>query len=196
MRGYTLVRLLTTVAVACVVAAVLYFTHPGWFQNRSPFSLPIVPAASPTPGAVLVKRPTQPAVHCPTTSQRDLTMHSTQHLDNVWITPYHVTRVTGLGGIMPNIGNQFLEVHLDIQNCSTSDYPVRTGDFEVLDADGVLDPPTVENVTRQRLREVRLIPQGFVRGLLVFEVPSRARAVTLIYQPDPLDPSKRKEWPL
>lgn len=196
MRGYTLARLLTTVAVACVVAALLYLTHPGWFENKSPFSLPPAASSSPTPGPVPVKRPTQPAEHCPTANQRNLSTRTTQHLDNVWITPYRVTRSSGFGSTMPNIGNEFLLVHLDIQNCSTSEYPVRLSDFEVLDGDGVLDPPTVESVTRQELREVRLIPEGFIRGALLFEVPATNHAVTLIYQPDPLDPSKRKEWPL
>jgi hypothetical protein len=117
-----------------------------------------------------------------------------QHLDNIWVTPFRVDHSQGADGIVPNLSDEFLVVHLRIKNLSANDFPVRTGDFFVLDSHGEIDPPLDRDFTRMHLREVRLIPHGYTYGALVFEVPAHDPVPTLVYQPDILDPTKHLEW--
>lgn len=193
MRGYSLARLLATILMGLIVAIAIYATHPDWFRNRSIYTLPIVggsPTANATAQAMATKRPSpKPTPTVPT-------INMTLHLDDIWITPYRVERVRGGQGLAPNLSDTFLVVYLSIVNRSQVDYPVRVSDYQVLDGHGALDPPIAESFTHMRLREVRLIPHGFIRGTLVFEVPLQDTMVRLIYQPDPLDPTKQKIWVL
>jgi hypothetical protein len=118
----------------------------------------------------------------------------TLHLDDIWITPYQVQHSQGANGIVPNIGDEFLIVYLRIKNRSQVDFPVHQADFQVLDGHGQIDPPLSQDFTRQRLREVQLIPGGHCEGTLIFEAPMHDPVAALVYQPDALDPSKRKLW--
>ena len=120
----------------------------------------------------------------------------TQHVDDIWVTPRQVDHSRGENGILPNLGDEFLIVHLKIVNRSQVDFPVQIGDFKVLDSQGQIDPPLQQNFNRTRLREVQLIPGGHTEGTLVFETPNHDLVAALVYQPDPLDPSKRKVWML
>lgn len=181
-------RMLLTIAAGLVLAGIIYFWHPGWFSNRSSFQLPVLPP-TPTAGPTAI-----PAVKRPTPTPITPRVGMAQHIDDVWIAPIHVQHTQGAGGIVPNVGDEFLVVYLRIANRSQQDYSVRVGDFQILDGNGELDPPLLQDFTRQRLREVRLIPQGHTSGTLIFEVPRTERVATLIYEPDTLDPSKRKEW--
>jgi hypothetical protein len=95
---------------------------------------------------------------------------------------------------VPNLGDEFLVVTLRIVNRSDTDFRVSSGDFMVLDGHGEMNPPLVNDFTRQRLREVRLVPQGYTAGTLVFETPKADTTAELIYQPDFLSPSKHKTW--
>jgi hypothetical protein len=195
MRGYTLFRLVTTIAIAMIVAGVVYVTHPDWFRNRSSYSLPVVDQGTPTAGATVPSAPTrirpkpQPTATVPS-------INMTLHLDDIWITPFRIEYSRGGNGLTPNLNDSFLVAYLSIANRSQVDYPVRTSDFQVLDSHGALDSPIPEDFTHLRLREVRLIPHGYIRGTLVFEVPLHDPTVRLIYQPDPIDPTKQKIWVL
>jgi hypothetical protein len=181
-----LVRMIVTIGTALAVAAVLYFTHPEWFRNTSVFTLPQA-GRTPTAG------PTVPAPRTTATPATPL-VGMTQHLDGIWVTPFWVEHSQGTSGILPNMGDEFIIVHVRIKNLSQSDYPVHLQDFQVLDSHGQLDPPLTQNFTRRRLREVHLVPLGHTEGTMIFEVPTRDTGATLMYQPEPLDPTKRKEW--
>lgn len=188
MRDVREIRLLATLVIGLGLAAWLYFAHPEWFNNRSIYSLPVAATASPlaTLPPRVAPRPT------PTPSTPGIGV--TEHLDDIWITPHRVVHSNGAGGMLPNLGDEFLIVYITIRNRSQVDYPVRQSDFEVLDGHGEIDAPLAQNYTRMRLREVRLIPHGYIDGTLVFEAPQRDPAARLIYTPDTLDPTKRKEW--
>jgi hypothetical protein len=118
----------------------------------------------------------------------------TEHLDNIWVTPLRVDHSQGANGIVPNIGDEFLVVHLRIVNRSDNDYHVNLGNFVVLDSSGQLDPPLQQDFTRRKLREVQLVPGGHTFGTLVFEAPQGDRGAELIYAPDILNPGSRKVW--
>jgi hypothetical protein len=190
MRRYSLLRLVTTVAAALVVAGLLYYSHPGWFDTGANLTLPPV-APRPTGGPTAISRSTHVK---PTPTVAIPRVGMAQHLDDVWINPTRVSHINGTRTAQPNIGDIFLAVHVLIQNRSQYDYPVRLSAFEVIDSHRVIDPPLTENITHQGLREVSLAPRGYISGVLVFEVPAADPQATLIYQPDPLNPTKRKEW--
>ncbi|HWE62501.1 MAG TPA: DUF4352 domain-containing protein [Chloroflexota bacterium] len=192
MRGYTLIRLVASIAGALIVVGLIYLTHPDWFRDRSIYTLPVVGQSTPTAGpTAVVARPTPK----PTATVPSIDM--TLHLDDIWITPLWVDHSQGGNGVVPNAGDEFLVVNLSIVNRSQVDYQVRDNAFQVLDSHKVLDPPLSTDFTRRHLREVKLIPGGYIRGTLIFEVPLHEPAAYLIYQPDPLlDPSKQKIWVL
>src|SRR5579871_3709371 len=149
IRG-RLFRMIATIGAGLLVAAALYLTHPEWFRNTSVFTLPpagLTPTAGPT---IAVPRPT----NTPATPHVGMT----QHLDDIWVTPFWIEHSQGASGIVPNLGDEFLVVHVRIKNLSQSDYPVRLLDFQVLDSHGQLDPPLIQNFTRRGLREVHLVP--------------------------------------
>lgn len=179
------VRFLLTLGGALVVAGWLYFAHPTWFANHSAYVMPVA-AVQPTTGPTPIPRPT-PTPAMPHVGQE-------QHLDNIWVTPLRVNHSQGANGILPNLDDEFLVVYLRLRNLSANDFPVRAGDFFVLDSHGEIDPPLDHDFTRTRLREVRLIPHGYTIGTLVFEAPVHDLAATLVYQPDILDPTKHLEW--
>src|SRR6185312_6113131 len=183
-------RMFATIAVAVVLAGWIYTSHPGWFSNHSSFSLP---GLAPRPTAVHSSTPKHPR---PTPTPAVPRIGTTQHLDDIWITPMHMATSQGQGGILPNLGDQFLIVSLRIVNRSQFDYPVRPTDFQMLDGHGELDTALTRDFTRRHLRTVTLIPHGHTAGTLIFEVPFNESVTTLIYQHDTLDPSKRKEWQL
>jgi hypothetical protein len=179
-------RMIATIGAGLAVAAVVYITHPEWFRNTSVFTLPqagLTPTAGPT---VAAPRPTS----TPATPLVGMT----QHLDDIWVTPFWVEHSQGTPGILPNLGDEFLVIHVRIRNLSQNDFPVRLQDFQVLDSHGQLDPPLTQNFTRRGLREVHLVPLGHTEGTMIFEVPMRDPGAILMYQPETLDPSKRKEW--
>jgi uncharacterized protein DUF4352 len=190
MGRYGLTRLFATIAGALVIAGLLYISHPEWFTNKSVYSLPTTEGTTPTP-AIAPPIPTPPK---PTPTPSTPRIGMTQHLDDIWITPLRIDHSQGTRDIQPNLGDEFIVIHLRIRNRSQVDYPVRTSDFQVLDGNGAIDPPLAQDFTRMRLREVRLIPKGHIDGTLIFEVPLKNPAARLIYQHDALDPSKRKEW--
>jgi hypothetical protein len=194
MRGYSLFRLVVTIAAALIVAAGVYITHPNWFRYQSIYTLPAAQATPTAGGSAPAPSPTPRPRPRPTATVP--TVHMTQHLDNVWITPYRVVHSRGDADMTPNQSDTFLVVYLHIENRSQVDYAVRTGVFQVLDSHRALDPPLSESFTHMRLREVHLAPQGYINGALVFEVPAQGEPVRLIYQPDPLDPTKQKVWVL
>lgn len=181
--------MLISIALAFTLAGAVYLTHPTWFTEHSSYSL--LPAQiTPSPGPTAAPVPTRPR---PVVQQARI--GTVQHLDDIWITPYVVDHSQGTKQTAPNIGDEFLVVHLRIRNRSQVDYRVTTDDFRVLDGHGVLDPPLTADFTRLRLRDqVQLIPQGYIDGTLVFEVPLHDDAARLLYRPEVLDPSKRKEW--
>jgi hypothetical protein len=181
-------RMLLTIAVAVAVVGLVYLLRPSWFDTDSTYTLPIVPGTS-----TLGPRPTQPRPQ-PTPTLAIPRVGLTQHLDNVWVTPYHLERSQGGSGIFPNLGDEFLVVSLRIANKSDTDFRVSAGDFMVLDSHGQIDPPLINDFTRRRIREVRLVPLGFTSGTLIFEVPKADTSAELIYQPDFLSPSKHKIW--
>ena len=190
MNRLAALRMVVSIAIAALLAWWIYATHPGWFRNHSFFTLP---AAPPHPTAIHGATPVHPR---PTATPAVPRVGTTQHLDDIWITPMLTSESQGADGILPNIGDTFLIVHLRIFNRSQFDYPVRTSDFTVLDSHGELNPPLDRDFTRRRLRQVILIPQGHTTGTLIFEIPLRNPVATLIYQHDTLDPTKRKEWQL
>ena len=190
MNRIAWLRMIATIAVAVLLAGWIYESHPTWFRNHSSFTLPVLaarPTVIPSGVAAHPRRTATPAVP---------RVGSTQHLDDIWITPMHTSESQGADGILPNIGDQFLIVSLRIVNRSQFDYSVRASDYQVLDGNGELNPPLTKDFTRRRLRDVMLIPHGRTIGTLIFEVPLRGPVATLIYQHDTLDPSKRKEWQL
>ncbi len=180
-------RMIASIAIAVLVAGWIYESHPGWFRNHSSFTMPL-----------LISRPTAVrSTHArPSPTPAVPQVGTTQHLDGIWITPMRIAPSQGANGVLPNIGDQFLVVSLRIVNRTQFDYSVRSSDFQALDGNGELNPALTKDFTRRGLRAVLLIPQGHTLGTLIFEVPSHTRAVTLIYQHDTLDPSKRKEWQL
>ena len=188
MRDIRSMRLLATLAVGLGLAAWLYLAHPDWFRNRSIYTLPVAVTASPQ--ATVAPR----ATPRPTPTSSTPRIGAEQHLDDIWVSPRRVARSTRIGGVLPNIGDAFFVVYVTIRNRSQVDYPVRQNDFEVLDSRGQISSPLGLNFERTRLREVRLIPHGYIDGTLVFEVPQADAAARLIYTPDTLDPTKRKEW--
>lgn len=181
-------RMLLTIGAAIAVVGLMYLWHPGWFETDSTYTIPAV-IGTPTPGL----QPTPPKPK-PTPTLAVPPVGMTQHLDNVWITPFRLERSQGGNGIVPNIGDDFDVVSLRIVNKSDSDIHVLFADFMVLDSHGQIDPPLVNDFNRRMLREVRLIPQGYTVGTLVFEVPKADTAAELIYEPDFLSPSKHKVW--
>lgn len=181
-----LIRMVATIGAGLAVAAVLYVTHPEWFRNKSVFTLPQA-GLTPTVGATVV-------APRPTTTPATPLIGMTQHLDDIWVTPFWVEHSQGVPGILPNLGDEFLVVHVRIRNRSQSDFPVHLQDFQILDSHGQLDPPLTQDFTRRRLREVHLVPLGHTEGTLIFEVPMHDPGAVLMYQPEPLDPTKRKEW--
>lgn len=190
MNRHAWIRMTVSIVMALILAWWVYAAHPGWFRNHSSFSLPVL---APKPTAI-VGQPTPRPRFSPTPAVPRV--GTTQHLDDIWITPMFIEESGGADGILPNIGDQFLIVHLHLVNRSQFDFPVRTTDFQVLDSRGELAAPLTRDFTRRRLREVTLIPRGYTSGTLIFEVPLHDPVATLIYQHDPLDPSKRKEWQL
>ncbi len=181
-------RMLLTIGAAIALVGLAYWWHPSWFETDSTYTLPPT-AITATPG--LAATPPKPK---PTPTLAIPPVGMTQHLDNVWVTPYHIERSQGGNGILPNYGDEFVVVSLRIVNRSDSDFRVLSGDFMVLDSHGQIDPPLLNDFTRRRLREVRLIPQGYTSGTLIFEVPKADSSAELMYQPDFLSPSKRKTW--
>ncbi len=176
------------IAGALLLAWWIYASHPAWFRNHSVFQLP-----EPVHHAALAPTVVPSALRpSPTPVQPRVGM--TLHLDDIWVTPLRLYHSQGAGGNRPNLGDEFLIVHLLIRNRSQFDYQVQTSDFQVLDSQGQLDPPLEQNFTLMRLREVKLIPGGHTEGTLVFETPLHDAAARLIYEPDQLDPTKRKEW--
>jgi hypothetical protein len=190
MNRFAWVRMIATIAAAVLLAGWIYKSHPGWFSNHSSFSLPDL---APRPTAVRANVPKHPR---PTPTPEVPRIGTTQHLDDIWITPMHMTVSQGRDGVVPNLDDQFLIVSLRIVNRSQFDFPVRPTDFQMLDGHGELNPPLTRDFTRRHLRQVTLIPHGHTTGTLVFEVPAHEAVTTLIYQHDTLDPSKRKEWQL
>ncbi len=182
------VRMLVTIAAGFVLAAIVYASHPNWFNNHSAFVLPVL-GQTPTPAPTTVAQP-----HRPTPTPATPFVGMVQHLDGIWINPIRVDRSQGTRDIQPNLGDEFLVVYLRVHNRSQVDYQVRQSDFQLLDSRGELDAPLPRDFTRMGLREVRLIPLCYTIGTLIFEAPARDPAATLIYQPDALDPTKRKEW--
>lgn len=198
MRRLPLPRFLATVAIAFLLSGWIYLSHPGWFSNHSSYSLPTPPrstsanATLPVPPAAS-PRPVPRATSTPTPSMPRV--GTVQHLDGIWVTPRRVGHSQGAADILPNVGDEFLVVDLHIQNRSQSDYAVRASDFSVLDSHGQLASPLTRDFTRRHLRgEIDLIPQGYTDGTLIFETPLRDPSARLYYQPDALDPTKRKEW--
>jgi hypothetical protein len=187
MNRLAWLRMIASIAAALLVGGWIYESHPGWFRNHSSFTMPL-----------LVSRPTavRSAPSGPTATPAVPRVGTTQHLDGIWITPMRMAPSQGMNGVLPNLGDQFLVVSLRIVNRTQFDYSVHSGDFQVLDGNGELNPPLTKDFTRKGLRAVTLIPHGHTTGTLIFEVPRYSNAVTLIYQHDTLDPSKRKEWQL
>lgn len=187
MMGRNLKKMALTIGTGLLLAALAVITHPEWFTNRSTFTLPtIIPTATPGLAAPTPVRPTA----TPATPLAGMA----QHLDDIWVTPFWIEHSQGANSILPNLGDEFLIVHVRIHNRSQTDYSVRLPTFSVLDSHGQIDPPLTKDFTRRGLREVRLIPLGHTEGTLIFEVPRRDPASVLLYQPDTLDPGKRKEW--
>jgi Domain of unknown function (DUF4352) len=187
MRKVHLIRMVSTIAIAVLLAVVVVLSHPEWFTDKSTYILP-------TNG--LTPKPRDNPTAAPRASATPATprIGMTQHVDDIWVTPRHVDHSQGEHGIVPNIGDEFLIIHLKIVNRSQVDFPVQLSDFKVLDSNGQIDPPMQQDFTRSRLREVQLIPGGHTEGTLVFETPLGDSAAVLMYQPDTLDPLKRKLW--
>ena len=181
-------RMLLTIGAAVALVGLAYLWHPNWFETDSSYTLPAV-AGTATAGPVPTQAKPKPS---PTLAVPLIGM--TEHLDNIWVTPYHLERSQGGSGIAPNLGDEFLVVSVRIVNRSDADFRVTTSDFMVLDSQGQIDPPLATDFTRRRLREIRLIPQGHTVGTLIFEAPKADPAAELVYQPDVLSPSKRKIW--
>lgn len=194
MGQYSLFRLVLTIVAALIVTVGIYVTHPNWFRNQSIYTIP-APEGTPTAGGSGRATPPTPTPR-PRPTPTQPTVHMTLHLDNIFITPYRVVFSRGGAGMAPNQGDVFLAVYLRIINRSQVDYAVRTGAFQVLDSHGALDPPLGERFTHMRLREVHLVPHGYISGALVFEVPAHEDQAKLYYEPDPLDPTKQKIWVL
>ena len=190
MNRVAWLRMTASILVAILLALWIYASHPGWFRNHSSFTLPLI-SSKPT----AIPGPAHPRPH-PTATPAVPRVGTTQHLDDIWITPMRIEASQGAEGILPNYGDEFLIVHLRIVNRSQFDFPVRTSDFQGLDSHGELDPPLDKDFTRRKLREVILIPQGHTIGTLIFEIPLHNPVATLIYQHDTLDPTQRKEWQL
>jgi hypothetical protein len=180
--------MVSTIGVALLLSGWVYVSHPGWFSNKSTFTLPMTEHKA-TPDTHV---PTAKRVATPTPAIPRIGM--TEHVDDIWVTPYLIEHSQGAYGIVPNIGDEFLVAHLRIVNRSQVDFPVRASAFQLLDGHGQIDPPMQQDFTRQRLREVQLIPGGHTEGTLIFEAPLHDSAASLVYQPDTLDPSKRKVW--
>jgi len=191
MSRFLALRMGATIGLALLLSAWLYLAHPSWFNTNSVFQLPIVDHSTPTVG-VFAATP----VTSPTAVPIIPSIGATQHLDDIWITPLHLSHSQGAHGALPNVGDEFLLIRLTIYNRSQIDFQVRLNDFQILDSQGELSFPLTLDFTRTHLREVRLIPHGHTEGTLLFEAPLPHRVVTLIYQPDTLDPSKHKEWVL
>jgi uncharacterized protein DUF4352 len=187
MNRLAWLRMIASIAAAALLAGWIYESHPGWFRNHSSFTMPLLAARPTAVHAVHSRSTATPAVP---------RVGTTQHLDGIWITPMRIAPSQGANGILPNLGDQFLIVSLRIVNRTQFDYSVHASDFQVLDGHGELNPALTKDFTRKGLRAVVLIPQGHTIGTLIFEVPQHSKAVTLIYQHDTLDPSKRKEWQL
>ncbi len=162
MNRLAWLRMIASIAAAVLLAGWIYESHPGWFRNHSSFSMPL-----------LVSRPTAVrATHSqPTATPAVPRVGTTQHLDGIWITPMRMAPSQGADGVLPNLGDQFLVVSLRIVNRTQFDYAVHSGDFQVLDGNGELNPPLTKDFTRRGLRAVTLIPQGRTIGTLIFEVP-------------------------
>jgi Domain of unknown function (DUF4352) len=188
MGQTSLIRMLATIGAALLVVAWLYYTQPSWFSNDSTLTMP---AAGGTPTPVPDATKARPR---PTSTPAIPRVGATQHLDDVWLTLRRVDHSQGAGGVVPNIGDEFLVAHLRIVNRSESNYRVSLGDFVVLDSNGQLDPPLQQDFTRRKLREVQLIPGGHTEGTLIFEAPKGDLGAELLYAPDILSPSKRKVW--
>jgi hypothetical protein len=187
MRRVPLIRMVSTIMVAILLSVWVVLSHPGWFSNKSTYVLPTIE---------LTAKPRNAPTVAPRASPTPATPHvgMTLHVDDIWVTPWRVDHSQGAHGIYPNIGDEFLVVHLKIVNRSQVDFPVQINDFKVLDGHGQIDPPLQQDFTRLRLREVQLIPGGHTNGTLVFETPVNDPVATLVYQPDTLDPLKRKLW--
>lgn len=198
MRRLPIPRFVLTIGIAFLLSGWIYLTHPGWFSNHSTYTLPTPPGPAATGGIppVPIAATPRPPLR-PTSTPRPSTprVGSVQHLDGIWVIPRYVVRSRGTASIVPNLGDEFLVVDLRIQNRSQSDYGVRAADFRVLDSHGQLASPLARDFTGRHLRgDIDLIPQGYTDGTLIFETPIHDSAVRLYYQPDALDPTKRKEW--
>ncbi|MDB5057951.1 MAG: hypothetical protein JWO59_1423 [Chloroflexi bacterium] len=188
MHKFSFIRMVLTIGAALFVSGWVYLSHPEWFSNKSTFVLPVAEhRATPDTHVPTAKRV---ATATPATPRVGMT----EHVDDIWVTPYLIEHSQGAHGIVPNIGDEFLVAHLRIVNRSQVDFTVRAAAFQLLDGHGQINPPIQQDFTRQRLREVQLIPGGHTEGTLIFEAPLRDSASTLVYQPDTLDPSKRKIW--
>jgi hypothetical protein len=187
LRQVHLIRMMSTIAIAILLATLVVLSHREWFTDKSTYVL-LTNGLTPTPR----DNPTAVPRASPTPATPRIGM--TQHVDDIWVTPRRIERSQGARGIVPNLGDEFLVVHLKIVNRSQVDFQVQINDFKVLDSHGQIDPPLQQDFTRLRLREVQLIPGGHTEGTLVFEIPLSDAAALLIYQPDTLDPLKRKLW--
>jgi hypothetical protein len=194
-RRRSTMRLVVSIAVAVVAALALYTLQPSWFT---------APAAARLHGGVRVVPAPKPKPHLPHLHY----LGQQLRVDNVAITPVHVTYTRGNGSEVANTGYVYVIVTLRIVNQRGQDYgfvpdvtcAVQYCHFYVRDSQGEKNPPTPYDPYHTRLRAVVLQDGGHQQGSLTFEVPERdvqAHTLQLLYYHDPLgDANSVVHWEL
>ena len=194
-RRRSTMRLVVSIAVAMVAALALYTLQPSWFT---------APAAARLHGGVRAVPAPKPKSHLPHLHY----LGQQQRVDNVAITPVHVTYTRGSGSEVANTGYVYVIVTLRIVNQRGQDYgfvpdvtcAVQYCHFYVRDSQGEKNPPTPYDPYHTRLRAVVLQDGGHQQGSLTFEVPERdvqAHTLQLLYYHDPLgDANSVVHWEL
>ena len=188
-------RFVVSIAMAVIAALALYTLQPSWFT---------APAAARLHGGVRAVPTPRPKSHLPHLHY----LGQQLRVDNVAITPVHVTYTRGSGSEVANTGYVYVIVTLRIVNQRGQDYgfvpdvtcAVQYCHFYVRDSQGEKNPPTPYDPYHTRLRAVVLQDGGHQQGSLTFEVPERdvqAHTLQLLYYHDPLgDANSVVHWEL
>lgn len=106
--------------------------------------------------------------------------------DNKTVTVTSVKRNWSSGNefIVPDDGNEYIQVQVSIKNDSDSEAPYNTFDWKLQDSKGVIkDVASVAFTVDGALNSGDLAPGGNVAGFLVFEVKKGDKGLTLRYSP-------------
>ncbi|HVA89435.1 MAG TPA: hypothetical protein VNL71_06305, partial [Chloroflexota bacterium] len=89
MNRLAWVRMTVTIVMAVILAWWVYAAHPSWFSNHSSFTLPVI-----SPKPTTIPGPAKPPPR-PTPTPAVPRVGTTQHPDDIWITPMFIEESRG-----------------------------------------------------------------------------------------------------